>query len=242
MSTSLLPAVVLKPFGVTASGVRVTAYELRTPSGALSATLLDYGAMIQSVAHAGAELTLNYETLAEMEAPGWPYYGPTCGRVANRIAGAAFELDGATFDGLAANNGPNCLHGGARGFDRHVWAARPYATGAEAGVVFDARAPTARRASRARCACARPTRSATRHLRAAAAIKRRRRRRRRAPRARDEVRGRARAGERGDDRRLANHAYWNLGGASAAGGRCWRRRARHLSRCTRRACCRSTRR
>ena len=127
MSTSLLPAVVLKPFGVTASGVRVTAYELRTPSGALSATLLDYGAMVQSVRHAGAEVTLNFETLAEMEAPDFPYYGPTCGRVANRIAGAAFGLDGVTYDRLAANNGPNCLHGGARGFDRHVWAARPYA-------------------------------------------------------------------------------------------------------------------
>ena len=139
--SELLPSVVLKPFGVTASGVRVSAYELRTPSGALSATLLDYGAMIQSVAHAGAELTLNYETLAEMEAPGWPYYGPTCGRVANRIAGAAFALDGVTYDALAANNGPNCLHGGARGFDRHVWAARPYATGAEAGVVFERESP-----------------------------------------------------------------------------------------------------
>ena len=153
--SELLPSVVLKPFGVTASGVRATAYELRTPSGALSATLLDYGAMVQSVRHAGAEVTLNFETLAEMEAPDFPYYGPTCGRVANRIAGAAFELDGVTYDRLAANNGPNCLHGGARGFDRHVWAARPYATELEAGVVFERESPDDERASRERCACGR---------------------------------------------------------------------------------------
>ena len=32
------------------------------------------------------------------------------GRVANRVAGAKFTLDGQTYQ-LAANNGPNCLHG-----------------------------------------------------------------------------------------------------------------------------------
>ena len=36
--------------------------------------------------------------------------GALVGRVANRIAGAQFTLDGQTYQ-LAANNGPNCLHG-----------------------------------------------------------------------------------------------------------------------------------
>ena len=48
--------------------------------------------------------------------------GAIVGRVANRIAGAAFTLDGATH-ALAANNGPNCLHGGRVGFDKRAWAA-----------------------------------------------------------------------------------------------------------------------
>lgn len=40
---------------------------------------------------------------------------PALPQVANRIAGARFELDGETYK-LAANNGPNCLHGGDEGW------------------------------------------------------------------------------------------------------------------------------
>ncbi len=36
--------------------------------------------------------------------------GALVGRVANRIANASFALDGESYQ-LAANNGPNCLHG-----------------------------------------------------------------------------------------------------------------------------------
>lgn len=39
-----------------------------------------------------------------------PYMGAVVGRVANRIAHAQFQLDEETYQ-LAANNGPNCLHG-----------------------------------------------------------------------------------------------------------------------------------
>lgn len=51
-----------------------------------------------------------------------PYFGATVGRVGNRIRGAAFELDGRT-NKLAANDGAHHLHGGARGWDKAVWAA-----------------------------------------------------------------------------------------------------------------------
>lgn len=47
-------------------------------------------------------------------------YGATVGRYANRIAGAAFTLDGQRHE-LAANDGPNCLHGGPDGFDLRDW-------------------------------------------------------------------------------------------------------------------------
>ncbi len=49
-----------------------------------------------------------------------PYFGAVVGRVANRIAGASFSLDGQTYN-LSANDPPNSLHGGVWGFSRRAW-------------------------------------------------------------------------------------------------------------------------
>lgn len=58
------------------------------------------------------------------------YMNALIGRVGNRISRGGFDLDG-TFYPLAKNSGAGkraChLHGGARGFDRHVWNAREFA-------------------------------------------------------------------------------------------------------------------
>lgn len=48
------------------------------------------------------------------------YMGAIVGRVANRIGGAEFELNGKRYR-LAANSGPNHLHGGVVGFDRKLF-------------------------------------------------------------------------------------------------------------------------
>lgn len=48
------------------------------------------------------------------------YMGATCGRVANRIGGAAYTIDGVRYP-LAANEGGNQLHGGLLGFDKRLW-------------------------------------------------------------------------------------------------------------------------
>lgn len=48
------------------------------------------------------------------------YLGAIVGRVANRIEGARFQLDGATVE-LTANEPPHHLHGGATGLARRRW-------------------------------------------------------------------------------------------------------------------------
>ena len=49
-----------------------------------------------------------------------PKHGASIGPVAGRIAGAAFKLNGQTFQ-LEANNGPNCNHSGSSGWDSVVF-------------------------------------------------------------------------------------------------------------------------
>jgi len=49
-----------------------------------------------------------------------PYFGAIVGRVANRIGGSKFELDGNVYN-LPANEGKNHLHGGPKGLGKRVW-------------------------------------------------------------------------------------------------------------------------
>ena len=113
-----------QPFGLAADKREVALWTLR--AGRYSAQVLTYGGILRSFTVPAGEgerdIVLGCETLAEYEAQD-KYLGALVGRVANRIGGAAFELNGKTYS-LAANNGPNCLHGGVHGFNEAVWDAR----------------------------------------------------------------------------------------------------------------------
>lgn len=109
-------------FGALEDGRPVHAATLAWPGG-LSVTVLDYGAIVQRLTVPGAagpvEAVLGFESVAGYEAD--PFYqGCVVGRCANRIAGAAFEIDGERFV-VTANEGDTCLHGGALGFSRRLW-------------------------------------------------------------------------------------------------------------------------
>ncbi|MHC4606973.1 MAG: aldose epimerase family protein [Planctomycetota bacterium] len=89
--------------------------------------LTSCGATVVSVEAPGA-LTLGFPTL-EGYLVRHPYFGSTVGRFCNRIARGRFTLDGTEYT-LAANDGPNHLHGGDAGFDRVIWDAEEIPGGA----------------------------------------------------------------------------------------------------------------
>lgn len=110
-------------FGMLPSGEAVTAITLHQPGG-LRVTVLSLGATIQAVHVPGsdgrsADVALGHATLASYLAQR-QYLGATVGRVANRIAGGGFMLDG-TACAVPPNDGPNALHGGPVGFDQANW-------------------------------------------------------------------------------------------------------------------------
>ncbi|NXY44961.1 GALM epimerase, partial [Ceuthmochares aereus] len=66
-----------------------------------------------------SDIVLGFDTL-EGYTRKHPFFGAVVGRVANRIAKGRFAMDGKEYQ-LFLNNGPNSLHGGARGFDKVLW-------------------------------------------------------------------------------------------------------------------------
>jgi aldose 1-epimerase len=126
------------PFGKTPDGTAVEAITLRASPG-ITATIITYGATLQALsvpdrAGRSADVVLGYDDLlGYVERP--QYFGATVGRYANRIAGAKFTLDGKTYS-LAANNGPNALHGGKQGFDKVVWTVGEVKSGPGASVTL----------------------------------------------------------------------------------------------------------
>lgn len=126
-------------FGRMPDGRQVAAVTLT--SGAVSATVIAYGASLQAVHLAGrdgsvADVVVGYDDMAGLLADR-SYCGSTIGRVANRIAGGGFALDGQRYQ-VPVNLGPNALHGGTAGFDKAVWDVLGVGDGA---VTFGHRSP-----------------------------------------------------------------------------------------------------
>jgi aldose 1-epimerase len=116
----------------------VEIYTLTNVHG-VEARIMTYGATLVSLKapdRAGhfKNIVLGFDAL-EPYLGAKAYYGATVGRYANRIAKARFTLDGKTYQ-LAANDGPNTLHGGIRGFDKRIWQAEPLPASEGNGVRF----------------------------------------------------------------------------------------------------------
>ena len=101
------------PFGVTKNGEAVTRWTLKNAAG-MQADILDYGCTVQRILVPDSngmpvDVALGYDDLAGYE-QGSCFFGAFIGRYANRIKGAAFELNGRRYT-LEKNDGENHLHG-----------------------------------------------------------------------------------------------------------------------------------
>lgn len=74
------------------------------------------------------DVALGYDDAAGFLTDPHPSYGATVGRVASRISGAKFTLDGQEYK-LAANEGTSSIHGGAVRWSKQTWTASPSTDG-----------------------------------------------------------------------------------------------------------------
>jgi len=117
------PGVAVQPYGQCPEG-SVNLYTL-TNSNGLSVSIMDFGATVVKVVtpdRSGdfADVALGFDDPTTY-ATAKLNFG-TMGRYINRIAKGDLTIDGTTYS-LTVNNGPNTMHGGKLGFNRHLWKA-----------------------------------------------------------------------------------------------------------------------
>ncbi|MTI03225.1 aldose epimerase family protein [Roseibium sp. RKSG952] len=105
----------MKPETGKASGIEAAIIT----DGDMRVSVLNYGAITLGWWYKDVPLILGFEDPNEYLTD-TRYLGAIVGRVANRISGATFDLDGTSFE-LNANEGKNTLHGGDDGLSKQFW-------------------------------------------------------------------------------------------------------------------------
>lgn len=123
----MVPCVRSQSFGQLPGGEAVAAWRLKGSAG-LELEVITYGAIVTKLLvpdRSGnlADVVLGYDHLSGYLSDR-AYLGAMIGRVAGRISGGRFSLEGRNYE-LAQNDGPNHLHGGREGFNRKNWKAKP---------------------------------------------------------------------------------------------------------------------
>lgn len=119
-------------FGKTRDGAAVSIFTLNNGHG-VEARITTYGGIVVSLrvpdrTGTPADVVLGFDSVEGYQANPGPFFGALIGRYANRIGHARFALGGVEYK-VDKNDGDNTLHGGARGFDKRVWTARPLPDG-----------------------------------------------------------------------------------------------------------------
>lgn len=83
---------------------------------------LPLGAIIKTFTVDGTNIVQGFPTQELYVSHNEPFFGETIGRVANRVSGAKLNsLNGGKSYNLKANDAPNSLHGGDKGWGKRVW-------------------------------------------------------------------------------------------------------------------------
>ena len=130
LSPAALPAqrsIGVEDWGAAPSGERVQLYTLTNSQGVALRDDLRRRHVSLNPPTAPAATATSYRFDSLEGHLGEHLFGALIGRYGNRIADAVFPLEDRLYT-LAANNGPNALHGGLQGFDKRVWAAVPFET------------------------------------------------------------------------------------------------------------------
>ncbi len=113
-------------WGKTAAGEEVSLFTLRNSKG-VEAKITNYGGIVVSLKVPDregklADVVLGFDSL-EPYLGKHPFFGCITGRYANRIGGAAFQIDGVEHKVTTNSGKVNHIHGGLVGFDKKVWKA-----------------------------------------------------------------------------------------------------------------------
>lgn len=108
-----------KLFGTLPTGENVYSYTLS--NDVASVTFLTRGATITDFTVFGKQIVGGFDDL-ETYLQDTSHQGAVIGRIANRIGGATFTMDGKTYEVTKNNLGKHCLHGG-KGFDVRLFEA-----------------------------------------------------------------------------------------------------------------------
>lgn len=125
-------------FGKLDDGTEIRQFILRNTHG-MMAKIITYGAIIselQAPDRNGAftNVVLGADTMDGYVGRNAVPAAAVIGRVANRIAGARFTIDGVEYK-VAANAGTNHIHGGRKGFANVVWQAQALPVGEDHAAV-----------------------------------------------------------------------------------------------------------
>lgn len=121
-AVTALPAA--SAFERTIDGKQTHMFTMKNKKG-MQVALTNYGAHLMAALVPDKKgnlvsVVLGFDNMENVQKTRGSYYGAIVGRYGNRIANAKFSLDGQEY-ALTANNRPNTLHGGPKGFSNQVW-------------------------------------------------------------------------------------------------------------------------